>query len=246
MNRFLGTSLILLLLIFSASCAKKVIPYQSDGRMESFQPSYPSYNYLSARAKVIIEEESGKVTRGTLSLRSKKDSVLWFTISPGLGMEAVRGLITQEKIQIKDRIGKEDINLTFGEFKNYYGLDLSLDLFQNILWANPPFRFDYSDRLLRVKSQYELTQVRNQVRYFSKIGTESAKVTELAGNSLDDRGSLLASFDGFQEVDGQPFPSETLYKLVYQLSTGSQNTILHVDWTSITLEDEPLNFPFKF
>jgi hypothetical protein len=246
MNRFLGSSLILLLLIFSAGCAKKVIPYQSDGRMESFQPSYPQYNYLSARAKVIIEEESGKITRGTLILRSKKDSVLWFTISPGLGMEAVRGLISQEKIQIKDRIGKEDINLTFAEFKNYYGLDLTLDLFQNILWGNPPFPYDYSDRLLRVKSTFELTQVRNQVRYFSKIATQNAKVTELSGNSLDDRGSLLVSFDGFQEVSGQPFPTETLYKLAYQLGTGSQNTILHIDWTSITLENEPLNFPFKF
>jgi len=29
------------------------------------------------------------ITRGSLSLRAKKDSVLWFTVSPGMGMEAV-------------------------------------------------------------------------------------------------------------------------------------------------------------
>ncbi|MCS5490095.1 DUF4292 domain-containing protein [Algoriphagus limi] len=246
MNKFLAYFLLLGGLIFLNACAKKTIPYSSNSRMEGFNPSYPQYQYLTARAKVVIEEGSGKITRGTLNLRSKKDSVLWFSISPGLGMEAVRGLITQEKIQIKDRIGNEDVNLTFEEFKNYYGLDLSLDLFQNILWANPPFVFDYSDRLVKVKSSYELTQVRNQVRYFSKIGTENAKVNELASNSLDDRGSLLASFADYQDVEGQPFPSETLYQFVYQLGKEKQNTIVHLDWTGITLQSESLNFPFRF
>lgn len=246
MNKFFAYFLLLVGLIFLNACAKKTIPYSSNSRMEGFNPSYPQYQYLTARAKVVIEEESGKITRGTLNLRSKKDSVLWFSISPGLGMEAVRGLITQEKIQIKDRIGNEDVDLTFEEFKNYYGLDLSLDLFQNILWANPPFVFDYSDRLVKVKSSYELTQVRNQVRYFSKIGTENAKVTELASNSLDDRGSLLASFADYQDVEEQPFPSETLYQFVYQLGKEKQNTIVHLNWTGITLQSESLNFPFRF
>src|SRR5690606_8190730 len=88
------------------SCSKKTLVYKADGKMEDFSPVYTDYNYMSAKAKVIIEEESGKITRGSLNLRSKKDSVLWFIISPGMGMEAVRGLITQEKIQFQDRIGK--------------------------------------------------------------------------------------------------------------------------------------------
>ncbi|NVJ85168.1 MAG: DUF4292 domain-containing protein [Algoriphagus sp.] len=246
MNKFWVYILLVSGLILLNGCSKKTIPFSSDSRMEGFNPSYPQYQYLTAKAKVVIEEESGKITRGTLNLRSKKDSVLWFSISPGLGMEAVRGLITQEKIQIKDRIGHEDVNLTFEEFKNFYGLDLSLDLFQNILWANPPFPFDYSDRLLKVKTNYELTQVRNQVRYFSEIGTQNAKVTELVSNSLDDRGSLLASFAGFQDVEGQPFPAETLYKFAYALGKERQNTIVHLDWTGITMQSESLNFPFRF
>lgn len=246
MNKFLAGLIILLVFGFLSSCAKKNVVYQSNGKMEDFSPIYNDYGFLSAKAKVVIEEESGKVTRGSLNLRAKKDSILWFTISPGLGMEAVRGLITQEKIQIKDRIGKEDVNLTFEEFETIYGLKLSLDLFQNILWANPPLPFDYKDRLVRVGKAFELTQVRDKVRYFSKVDVGTRKVSELVSNSLNDRGSLLASFPNFQEVNSQPFPFEVLYKLAYQLPEGGQNTIINIEWNSIDPNSSPLSFPFRF
>lgn len=229
-----------------SGCAKKVVLYEGDGQMEEFQPVYASYDYLSAKAKIVIEEESGKITRGTLSLRAKKDSVLWFTMSPGMGMEAIRGMFTKEKIQIRDRVGQEDINLTYAEFEQFYGLKLSLELFQNVLWANTPHPFDYEDRLLRVGKRFELTQVRDNVRYFSKIETSHGKVSELVSNSLDDRGTMLASFPKFQDAASQPFPAEVLFKLAYQLPEGSQNTIIHMEWTSIDPNSETLSFPFRF
>lgn len=246
MNKlFAGIVLVLGVGLFF-SCSKKAIVYQADGKMEGFSPVHTDYEYLTAKAKVVIEEESGKITRGSLNLRAKKDSVLWFVISPGMGMEAVRGLITQEKIQIKDRIGNEDVSLTFKEFESVYGLKLSLEIFQNILFANPPHQVDYKDRLVRVGKSFELTQVRDKVRYFSKVDVNYRKVSELVSNSLDDRGSLLASYATFQEVDSKPFPLEVLYKLAYQLPEGGQNTIIHVEWTSVDPHSDQLSFPFKF
>ncbi|RIW13689.1 DUF4292 domain-containing protein [Algoriphagus lacus] len=245
MNRLFAGVLTVLVLVL-AGCAKKVVLYEGDGQMEEFQPVEAKYDYLSAKAKIVIEEESGKITRGTLSLRAKKDSVLWFTMSPGMGMEAIRGIFTQDKIQIRDRVGQDDINLTYAEFERFYGLKLSLELFQNVLWANAPFPFDYQDRLIRVGKKFELTQVRNNVRYFSKIETSHGKVSELVSNSLDDRGSVLASFPKFQDVANQPFPVEVLFKLAYQLPEGGQNTIIHIEWTSIEPNSEALSFPFRF
>ena len=245
MNRLFGSFLLLALLTF-ASCAKKTVLFEGDKGMGEFDPVEAQYDYLSAKAKIVIEEESGKITRGTLNLRAKKDSVLWFTMSPGMGMEAIRGLFTQDKIQIRDRVGRDDVNLTYQEFERLYGLKLSLEVFQNVLWANIPYQFDYSDRLLRVGKKFELTQIRDGVRYFSKVETSHGKVSEMITNSLDDRGSLLASFPKFLDAGGQPFPAEVLFKLAYQLSEGSQNTIIHVEWTAIDPSSGSLSFPFRF
>lgn len=246
MNRLFSGLLLFAAIGYLSGCAKKTIVYEGDGKMEDYDPVYSEFGYLDAKAKIVIEEESGKITRGTMSLRAKKDSILWFTISPGMGMEAVRGLVTEDKIQIKDRIGKEDVNLTFKEFETIYGLKLSLDLFQNLLWANPPFVFDFKDRLVRVGKSFELTQVRDQVRYFSKIDVNHRKLSEMVSNSMDDRGSLLASFSTFQDVNQQPFPADVLYKLAYQLPEGGQNTIIHLEWTSINPSSNSLSFPFRF
>lgn len=246
MNRFFAVFLTLFFVICLSGCSKKIVIYEGDGKMEDFQPLETEYDYLSAKAKIVIEEESGKITRGTLSLRAKKDSVLWFTMSPGMGMEAIRGFFTKERLQIRDKVGSENINLSYAEFEQFYGIKLSLELFQNVLWANVPFAFDYQDRLLRVGRKFELTQVRDNVRYFTKVDTSHGKVSELISNSLDDRGSVLASFPKFQDVANQPFPIEVLFKLAYQLPGGRQNTIIHLKWTSIDPHSEPLSFPFRF
>ena len=245
MNRFffLGT---IIGMVFLAGCSKKTILFERDRAMEEFGPAEAQYNYLNAKAKIVIEEESGKITRGTLSVRAKKDGFLWFTMSPGLGMEAIRGLVTEEKIQIQDRVGKDDVNLTFMEFEQLFGLKLSLDLFQNVLWANTPYPVSFQDKLIRTGKKFELTQVRDKVRYFSKIETSHGKVSEFSSSSLDNRGTVLASFPSFQNIDDQPFPTEVLFKLAYQLPEGSQNIRIHIDWTSIDPNSEPLSFPFRF
>jgi hypothetical protein len=245
MNRlFVGILFVGLILL--SSCSKKTILFEGGEDMKEFEPVEARYNYLSAKAKIVIEDESGKITRGTLSLRAKKDSVLWFTMSPGMGMEAIRGLFTAEKILIRDRVGSDDINLTYEEFERLYGLKLSLEVFQNILWANTPFPFDYQDRLVRVGKKFELTQTRNGVRYFSKVATSHGKVAELTSNSMDDRGSLLANYSKFLDAESQPFPAEVLFKFAYRLPEGSHNIIIHLDWTSVDPNSSPLSFPFRF
>jgi hypothetical protein len=161
-------------------------------------------------------------------------------------MEAIRGLVTEEKIQVQDRVGDCDVNLTFQEFEQLFGLRLSLDLFQNVLWADIPYPVSFQDRLVRAGKKFELTQVRDKVRYLSKVETSHGKVSEFSSNSLDDRGTVLASFPNFQSIDNQLFPTEVLFKLAYQLPEGSQNLRIHINWTSIDPNSEPLSFPFRF
>ncbi|MFN3759099.1 MAG: DUF4292 domain-containing protein [Algoriphagus aquaeductus] len=245
MNKFFSGWIVVCLLAM-VGCSRKVVLFEGDGKMDEFAPLEAKYDYLSAKAKIVIEEESGKTTRGTLSLRAKKDSVLWFTMSPGMGMEAIRGLFTQDKIQIRDRMGKDDVNMTYLEFERLYGLKLSLELFQNVIWANIPYSVTYEDRLVRIGRKFELTQVRDNVRYFTKVETSHGKVSEFSSNSLDDRGTVLASFPKFQDINSQPFPVEVLFKIAFQLPEGSQNTRIHVNWTSIDPNSGNLSFPFRF
>src|SRR5690606_15951865 len=88
-----------LALILLSSCSKKAILYSSDEVMEEFDPSYLDFNFLSAKSRFVLEEQNGKTTKGTLNLRAKKDSIIWFSLSPGLGIEAARGVLTLNEIK---------------------------------------------------------------------------------------------------------------------------------------------------
>ena len=243
-RRLLG---VLLVFIFVLSgCVKKPNLYTSDEIMADFHPEYFDFNYLSARARIVIEESNGKTTRGTLNIRAKKDSVLWFSVTPGLGIEAIRGIVTIDKIRIKDRINGQDINMNFKEFEDRFGLNLSLQQFQNLAYANIPNEFSYRDRLLRIGKFFELTQVKDGVRHHSRVSTTHGKVVELNSNSIDNSGSLLASYPIFETVNGQPFPNELLFKLSYKAPEETLKSIVHLEMIKIDTMDEPITFPFQF
>ena len=236
----------LMLLALSWGCAKKTTLVEGNQAMESFTPSTTQFGYLQAKAKLVLEEDSGKITRGTLQLRAKKDSLIWFSLSPGLGVEAIRGLLSQEKIQIQDRLGKEDVNMTYLEFEKRFGIKLSLGLFQNLLWGDIPYPASFEDRLVRVGKKFELTQVRDKVRYFSKVDTRHGKVTELSSAAITGQGSILASFPKFQNIQSQIFPAEALIKVALEEPTGSQNFRIYINWTTLDPQTSPLTFPFRF
>lgn len=240
------TWLVLLAVLLCWGCSKRTLTVQETGEMENFAPVVAQYGYLQGKAKIVLEEDSGKITRGTLHVRALKDSLLWFSLSPGLGVEAIRGLVSEDKIQLHDRVGSQDFNLSYAEFEQRYGISLSLELFQNMIWANLPYSATSEDRLVRVGKKFELTQVRNKVRYFSKTDTRHGKVAELSVSSLEDKGGILASYPKFQDLNAQPFPVEALYKVAIQDSQGQHHFRIYLNWTSLDPKASPLTFPFRF
>lgn len=240
------SGILILFFLVLIGCAKKPNLYTSDEIMQEFNPNYFDFQYLSARGRIVLEESNGKITKGTINLRAQKDSVIWFSMTPGLGLEAMRGLITPEKIRIKDRLNGNDINMNFVEIKDRLGLQLSLQLIQNILYANVPEEFSYRDRLLRVGRYFELTQTREGFRFHSRVNTSHGKVSELTSNTLDNSGALLASYPTFENVNNQPFPNKMLLKITFNSDEGAQHAIIHLDLTRIEYQEDPLSFPFQF
>jgi hypothetical protein len=115
-----------------------------------------------------------------------------------------------------------------------------------MIWANLPYAATFEDRLVRVGKKFELTQVRDRVRYFSKTDTRHGKVAELSVSSLENKGTILASFPKFQDLNGQLFPAEALYKVAIEDSKVQHHFRIYLNWTSLDPQASPLTFPFRF
>jgi hypothetical protein len=238
-----------ILVIFSLwGCARKPMLFTSDKVMEEFDPHYLDFSYLTARGRVVLEEQNGKITKGTLNIRAKKDSVIWFNMSPGLGIEAVRGIVTTDHIKIRDRINHQIIDMSYSEFSDKYGVPLSFSVFQNLLFANLPHEFSLRDRLVRVGRTFELNQERDNIIYKSVVSATHGKVTELESEAMRTRsGSLSASYMEFKDVESQPFPYKALIKMVLSLPQKPKTQFsLNAEMVKVELTNEPLSFPYNF
>lgn len=231
-----------------SSCVRKPLSYSADSVMDEFEPYYLDYNYLTAKGRVTLEEQDGKITKGTLNIRAKKDSIIWFNMSPGLGIEAVRGYISTDQIKIRDRINGQKIDMGYGEFQEKFGVPLSFSLFQNLLFANIPHEFSYRDRLIRIGKTFELRQERENIRYKTLIDASHGKVTQLESEASKTRsGSVSASYMDFRDLQGQPFPYQAIIKMVLSLpQKPKSNFFLNAEMVKVELTDDPISFPYNF
>ncbi|WP_114749201.1 DUF4292 domain-containing protein [Pleomorphovibrio marinus] len=248
MNRLSFVFFFLALVGISAGCARKPELFSSDTVMDEFEPNYLDFNYLSARGKVMIEDRNGKITKGTLNIRAKKDSILWFSLSPGLGIEAARGVMTHDFIKIRDRINGNTIDMDYDTFRKNYGVSLTLALAQNLLFANIPHEFSLRDRMVRVGQSFELTQERDNLVYRSAISARHGKVTDLQSDTKRrDGGSLSANYQEFKDVESQPFPFRAIVNMIISLPDKPRSKMsMNAEIVKVDLSNDSLNFPYNY
>ena len=72
------------------------------------------YKYLTAKASVDYTDRTGDTKNFDINLRMKRDSAVWISITPLLGIEAARLMVTTDSVFMLDRVHKtvlrRDIN----------------------------------------------------------------------------------------------------------------------------------------
>ena len=105
----------------------------------SFKPEW-----VNAKASVTTVED-GNETSFTIHLRCKRDSAVWISITPLLGIEVARVLITTDSIRVLDRIhGKYQVS-----------------------------SFEYINRLLQMKVNFEIVQALLNGNFFAYKKSEN-------------------------------------------------------------------------
>ena len=129
MIRFFGILVTLGLLM---GCNKRLINLNQDNLdINVFQ-----FDYFLAKARLNYTDGAQKLS-AVANLRIKYDSLIWISISPGLSIEAFRIKLTLDSVFLLDRIGRNYIESSYGEFDNFYGINLNFKWIQAMILGNP-------------------------------------------------------------------------------------------------------------
>ncbi len=109
------------------------------------------YEWLTAKAQVDYTDKSGETNSFDINLRMRKDSVIWISITPLLGIEAARVLISRDSVVLLDRVHKEYTVRDYAFLGDMLRTPVNFDMIQAVVLGNY-FTYQRNDK---IRSYYE-------------------------------------------------------------------------------------------
>jgi len=228
--------LILFFVLFSA-CSKKLFVNESDLLVESFD-----FNYFSAKAKIDYEDGKNNFD-ATANIRMQKDSVIWISITPGLGVEAARLMVLTDSVIFIDRINKKYFASNFEKLKEKYEFQFDFNMLESILLGNIIFPYD-KEKLVQKREGTSYIQNKDSVVYDNFIGKQSKKLERISITDIETNTTISVNYSDFKFLEEEVFPFSISTLLEYY-SKGEKKTKLEIKFNKAQIEEKPLRFPFN-
>lgn len=194
------------------------------------------YDWISAKAKIEIIEGTDK-TEFTANFRIRQDSAIWISISPALGLEAARVLMTKDSIRVIDRLNKRYHGENYSFFKKYTSLDVSFETIQNLVEGNPIFEEEKQFNVSSNDSAYFLS-------WGDSVTTNSITLNRQFMNIMQEihdgsSGSVKTSTQQYDPQYNPPFP---LWRKI-EVRHPSETQIV-ITFSKVKV-NEPMKLPFN-
>lgn len=213
------------------------------------------FEFISAKFSAEYEgkEES---TSFNGHLRIRKDSLVWLSLTPMMGIEAIRVMVSQDSVKYINRISNTYFLGTYDALNRMLNTNIDYDILQSFLIGNDlSFYEDGKFKASIDDNVYKLTTAgRSKLKKYVKNSEEAVKVF-IQNIWLDQKTfkiskadvkevrkvhqRLEASYGSFDEVDSQLFPMEVQFSIYAE-----NNLKVRAKFSKVTI-NEALQFPFK-
>lgn len=173
---------ILLLIAEACSPTRKAIrePLKQQGAaflFEQLQKCKPAFNTLSSRAALDIRSSKTDMSL-KVQFRIQKDSLIWMSFSPLLGIEVVRIVLTPDSVKFLDRINKSYFCGNYSFFQDFYSVGFDYDMIESILLGVDFRCYDQGEMRAGIDNLlYRLsTANRRKIRRFVRSHSDSERV----------------------------------------------------------------------
>ncbi|MBL4669130.1 MAG: DUF4292 domain-containing protein [Flavobacteriales bacterium] len=216
-----------------------------------------NFSSISAKSSIAIIDSAGKKKSFKTHLRIRKDSTIWMSITPLLGIEMARVIITKDSVKFLNRVSKEYFLGNFSYINQVFGTDLDYQMLEALLIGNS-LDFEENEkihsRVDRKKDLYYLsTEKKRKVnkelqKEKEKIKKEAQvlwldpvtfKIKELLLSSPETDRSLIGFYSDFQDIATQLIP----YKIRFTLKSKT-STAIEINYTKFST-GKILSYPFK-
>jgi hypothetical protein len=252
----------LLLLIILASCStqRKIIkaPIKEEGADYLFKKlKEHELQYYWFTAKFSAEySNKGQTNSFNGQIRIRKDSVIWLSFSPALGIEVFRMMLTQDSVKFINRMNNTFFAGDYNYVNHYLNTNIDFDILQSFLtgndlsfYENGKFRAGIDNGIYklvtaeRMKLKKFVRNSQENLRVLIQtiwIDPESFKITHADVKEIREPNiQLEARYSSFEEIENQLFPKDMSFDI-----SADNNLSVTVSFKKITFNIAQA-FPFK-
>lgn len=249
----------LLMLVTSCSSYRKTIkaPIKSFGTeylIEQMKEHEVNAEYFTARFSAEVKRNKDGFSFSG-QLRMKKDSIIWLSLSPALGIEMGRLVVTQDSIKWMNRLESNYMLASVDQMAAMIHPLLDFDLLQSLLLGNDLTMYDNSrfkgsidnkeykltvTQRRKLRKQGRLSESKNIPMQHVWLDPENFRITRVLIKDLQDRNAKIdARFDKFTGVDSSLFA----LKREYEIEGGDNTLMMKITFTRPDAP-ETAGFPF--
>jgi hypothetical protein len=227
-----------------SSCGSKIAVFSKTYDRESLDIQQLNFDYLTIKSKIELREPH-KTTKVTALVRIKKDSLIWFNLSGALGVQGMRGIVTQDSVYLINRVAKEYSIYSFNDVDNEFNFPIDFSLLQSMIVGNMPRPNEPDQFVKHEKGRYIVRQSISNILIDNYIDDTNMKVVEVEVTEKETENSLKLLYKDFKVINDQAFPFSAFVSLIHFNEFGQLETQMTIDHIRVESPEKDLKFPFN-
>jgi hypothetical protein len=238
-----------LLLLFSilvvlAGCKREAIPTVSEADLSSLNIQPVAFNYLTTRSKVNYDDGNQNIG-ATANIRIRKDSLIWFSVTPGFGIEAARGLVTRDSLFLINKLQREYHAYSFAELSRKLNVVVDYDILEAALLGDPIVPITTSNQINRTQDETIVQQKQQGFDIINYFNNQTLKLTRVLLQEPSSPNNLLLQYAHFQQTGNNVIPFSSTITAQYLDNQQMKATVVAFQHNKAEFSDTALEFPFS-
>ena len=234
--------------LFSA-CKKHAVPVSSTAAPENIPNNITARNLdfesFSARGRMQLEEEDGSKVASNLSLRILKDSIIWASIVPALGIEVARLRITPDSVHLVNRLNKTYFAGDYTLLREKFKVEVTFDMVQAILLGNYMPGTPGEEKVMAEPPLQRIRREHASLLIDQFLDLTDFKLKKLSIKDQQTNNVLDVHYSGFEDVEGHSFPRSARIVVQQPNGSSSKGAIADLEYSRVSLNEAGLTFPFS-
>ncbi|TYZ13423.1 DUF4292 domain-containing protein [Hymenobacter lutimineralis] len=249
MNKRCAPLVIGLLMAVLGACTRKAIPTQSRAEAPKVEDAVNTANldfrYLSAKAKAQIETGGDKLPNVTLTLRMRKDSLIWLSIAAPVIGEVMRAHITPDSVQVIDRLHREYFAGNFTALRRRFNVPVTFQQVQALLAGNYVAAPAGSSPTVSTEGPLQKVVYQQQALLVEQLlETTRRRVQKLAVKDDSTQLQFTVDFSDFRPLERLPQEFANALLVVIEQPKAKPSSA-SINFRNVDVDKERLAFPFS-